>query len=113
MLFLPIEHQLDRELRLFRQRGADDARGELVVDRVAHAVDEAREAGIEQMIGDFRTTVTAVIAAVTDNVSRMETTARTIAVDDVLIEAGLKAGSDSSDVVTAPNGTATGNNAAA
>ena len=37
----------------------------------------------------------------------METTARTIAVDDVLIEAGLKAGPDSSDVVTAPNGTAT------
>lgn len=37
----------------------------------------------------------------------METTARTIPVDDVLIEAGLKAGHGSSDVVTAPNGTAT------
>jgi hypothetical protein len=37
----------------------------------------------------------------------METTARTIPVDAVLIEAGLKAGPDSSDVVTAPNGTAT------
>jgi hypothetical protein len=37
----------------------------------------------------------------------METTARTIEVDDLLIGAGLKAGPDSSDLVTAPNGTAT------
>lgn len=37
----------------------------------------------------------------------METTARTIAVEDLLIEAGLKAGPDSTDIVTAPNGTAT------
>jgi len=37
----------------------------------------------------------------------METTARTIQVDDLLIGAGLKAGPDSSDLVTAPNGTAT------
>jgi hypothetical protein len=37
----------------------------------------------------------------------METTARTIDVDGVLIEAGLKAGRESSDIVTAPNGTAT------
>jgi len=37
----------------------------------------------------------------------METTARTIDVDAVLVEAGLKAGRDSTDLVTAPNGTAT------
>ena len=37
----------------------------------------------------------------------METTARTIQVDDLLIGAGLKAGPDSRDLVTAPNGTAT------
>src|SRR5207245_10599860 len=37
----------------------------------------------------------------------METTARTIQVDDLLVGAGLKAGPDSSDLVTAPNGTAT------
>ena len=37
-----------------------------------------RAANIEEMIGEFRATVTAVIAAVTDNVSRMETTARTL-----------------------------------
>jgi arylsulfatase A-like enzyme len=36
----------------------------------------------------------------------METTARTIPLDDLLIGAGLKAGADSSDVVVAPNGTA-------
>jgi predicted AlkP superfamily pyrophosphatase or phosphodiesterase len=37
----------------------------------------------------------------------METTARTIPVDDLLVEAGLKAGQNSNDLVTAPNGTAT------
>src|SRR5205814_4790358 len=37
-----------------------------------------RAASIEQMIGDFRATVTSVISAVTENVSRMETTARTL-----------------------------------
>ena len=37
----------------------------------------------------------------------METTARTIRVDDLLIGAGLKAGPGSRDLVTAPNGTAT------
>jgi arylsulfatase A-like enzyme len=37
----------------------------------------------------------------------METTARTIDVDEVLIAAGLKAGRESTDMVTAPNGTAT------
>jgi hypothetical protein len=37
----------------------------------------------------------------------METTARTIQVDDLLIGVGLKAGPDSTDLVTAPNGTAT------
>jgi methyl-accepting chemotaxis protein len=42
------------------------------------AAQRERAAAIEQMIGEFRATVTAVIAAVTDNVSRMETTARTL-----------------------------------
>jgi len=36
----------------------------------------------------------------------METTARTIPLDALLVEAGLKAGPDSTDVVVAPNGTA-------
>jgi methyl-accepting chemotaxis protein len=42
------------------------------------AAQRRRAATIEQLVGDFRSTVTAVIAAVTDNVSRMETTARTL-----------------------------------
>jgi methyl-accepting chemotaxis protein len=37
-----------------------------------------RAAAIERMIAEFRATVTSVIAAVGDNVSRMETTARTL-----------------------------------
>src|SRR5215468_4601003 len=37
----------------------------------------------------------------------METTARTIEVEELLMEAGLKAGRESTDIVTAPNGTAT------
>ena len=36
----------------------------------------------------------------------METTGRTIPIDRLLVEAGLKAGADSRDVVVAPNGTA-------
>ena len=42
------------------------------------AAQRRRAATIEQLIGDFRSTVTSVIAAVTDNVSRMETTARAL-----------------------------------
>ena len=66
-----------RSLEVFRAGEID--RREMAQRREAEqAAQRDRAAGIEQMIGDFRATVTAVIAAVTDNVSRMETTARTL-----------------------------------
>ena len=66
-----------RSLEVFRAGEID--RREMAQRREAEqAAQRGRAAGIEQMIGDFRATVTAVIAAVTDNVSRMETTARTL-----------------------------------
>src|SRR5262249_10304506 len=42
------------------------------------AAQRERATAVERMIAEFRATVTAVIAAVTENVSRMETTARTL-----------------------------------
>ncbi len=66
-----------RSLEVFRAGEID--RREMAQRREAEqAAQRERAATIEQMIGDFRATVTAVIAAVTDNVSRMETTARTL-----------------------------------
>jgi len=69
--------EMARSLEVFRAGEID--RREMAERRGAEeAAQRQRTATIEQMIGDFRATVTAVIAAVTDNVSRMETTARTL-----------------------------------
>ena len=69
--------EMARSLEVFRAGEID--RREMAERREAEeAAQRQRAATIEQMIGDFRATVTAVIAAVTDNVSRMETTARTL-----------------------------------
>ena len=69
--------EMARSLEVFR--AGEIERREMAGRREAEqTAQHQRAAGIEQMIGDFRATVTAVIAAVTDNVSRMETTARTL-----------------------------------
>src|SRR3954471_2948096 len=66
-----------RSLEVFR--GGEIERRQMAERREAEErAQRERATTIEQMIGDFRATVTAVIAAVTDNVSRMETTARTL-----------------------------------
>src|SRR5437763_1620190 len=69
--------EMARSLEVFRA-GEIDRRQMAERQQTEQAAQRQRAAGIEQMIGDFRATVTAVIAAVTDNVSRMETTARTL-----------------------------------
>jgi methyl-accepting chemotaxis protein len=66
-----------RSLAVFRT-GEIERRGFAARQDAEQAAQRQRGLTIEQMIGDFRATVTAVIAAVTDNVSRMETTARTL-----------------------------------
>jgi methyl-accepting chemotaxis protein len=66
-----------RSLEVFR--GGEIERRQMAGRREAEErAQRERAANIEQMIGDFRATVTSVIAAVTENVSRMETTARTL-----------------------------------
>jgi methyl-accepting chemotaxis protein len=69
--------EMARSLEVFRS-GEIERRSMAARQDSEQAAQRARAAGIEKMIGDFRATVTAVIAAVTDNVSRMETTARTL-----------------------------------
>jgi methyl-accepting chemotaxis protein len=66
-----------RSLAVFRT-GEIERRGFAARQDAEQAAQRQRASAIEQMIGDFRATVTAVIAAVTDNVSRMETTAGTL-----------------------------------
>jgi methyl-accepting chemotaxis protein len=69
--------QMARSLEVFRS--GEIERREMAARRESEqAVQRQRAAGIEKMIADFRATVTSVIAAVTDNVARMETTARTL-----------------------------------
>ena len=66
-----------RSLEVFR--GGEIERRQMAERREAEERAQRDRAGnIEQMIGEFRATVTAVISAVTENVSRMETTARTL-----------------------------------
>jgi methyl-accepting chemotaxis protein len=69
--------EMARSLEVFRASEIE-RRGFASRQDAEQAAQRERAAAIEQMIGEFRATVTAVIAAVTDNVSRMETTARTL-----------------------------------
>jgi methyl-accepting chemotaxis protein len=64
------------------------------------AAQRERAAAIEQMIGEFRSTVTAVIGAVSDNVSRMETTARTLSSIAAGAEEQARAASVSSETTS-------------
>ena len=85
--------EMARSLEVFRA-GEIERRGFAARRDAEQAAQRERAAGIEQMIGDFRATVTAVIAAVTDNVSRMEATARTLS--SIAAEADSQARSASS-----------------
>ena len=69
--------EMARSLEVFR--AGEIERRSFAERRQAEQEAQARRgATIEQMIGEFRAAVTKVIAAVTDNVARMETTARTL-----------------------------------
>jgi methyl-accepting chemotaxis protein len=69
--------EMARSLEVFRA-GEIERRGFAARQDAEQAAQRQRAAAIERMIAEFRATVTAVIAAVSDNVSRMETTARTL-----------------------------------
>ena len=69
--------EMARSLEVFRA-GEIERRGFAQREGAEQVVKSQRAAAIEQMISEFRANVTAVIAAVTENVARMETTARTL-----------------------------------
>jgi methyl-accepting chemotaxis protein len=88
--------EMARSLEVFRA-GEIERRDMAARQEAEQAAQRARASGIEQMIGDFRATVTAVIAAVTDNVARMETTARTLSSIASEADSQARAASASSD----------------
>jgi methyl-accepting chemotaxis protein len=69
--------EMARSLEVFRASEIE-RRGFAARQDAEQAAQRERAGAIERMIVEFRATVTAVIAAVGDNVSRMETTARTL-----------------------------------
>jgi methyl-accepting chemotaxis protein len=69
--------EMARSLEVFRASEIE-RRGFAARQDAEQAAQRERAAAIERMIAEFRATVTSVIAAVGDNVSRMETTARTL-----------------------------------
>jgi methyl-accepting chemotaxis protein len=69
--------EMARSLEVFRA-GEIERRGFAEREGAEQIVKSQRAAAIERMISEFRANVTAVIAAVTENVARMETTARTL-----------------------------------
>jgi methyl-accepting chemotaxis protein len=69
--------EMARSLEVFRA-GEIERRGLAEREGAEQVIKSQRAAAIERMISEFRANVTAVIAAVTENVARMETTARTL-----------------------------------
>ena len=88
--------EMARSLEVFRA-GEIERREMAARQEAEQAAQRDRARGIEQMIGDFRATVTAVIAAVTDNVARMETTARTLSSIASEADSQARAASSSSE----------------
>jgi methyl-accepting chemotaxis protein len=69
--------EMGRSLEVFRASEIE-RRGFAARQDAEQAAQRERAAAVERMIAEFRATVTSVIATVSDNVSRMETTARTL-----------------------------------
>ena len=69
--------EMARSLEVFRG-GEIERRSYAERQRAAQAAEHEHATAINQIIGEFRGTITGVIRAVTDNVSRMEATARTL-----------------------------------
>jgi methyl-accepting chemotaxis protein len=69
--------EMGRSLEVFRASEIE-RRGFAARQDAEQAAQRERAAAVERMIAEFRATVTSVVATVTDNVSRMETTARTL-----------------------------------
>jgi len=69
--------EMARSLEVFRA-GEIERRSFAARERAEQAAQRERATQLEAIVAEFRATVTAVIGTVTDNVSRMETTARSL-----------------------------------
>ncbi|MEA2980580.1 MAG: hypothetical protein QOF09_2403 [Alphaproteobacteria bacterium] len=69
--------EMARSLEVFRD-GEIERRSYAERQHAAQAAEHEHAAAINQIIGDFRGTITGVVRTVSDNVSRMEATARTL-----------------------------------
>ncbi len=91
--------EMARSLEVFRA-GEIERRGYAARREAEQAAQRERAGTIERMIGEFRAAVTAVIAAVTDNISRMETTARTLSSIAGEADSQARAASNSSETTS-------------
>ncbi len=91
--------EMARSLEVFRA-GEIERRGYAARREAEQAAQRERAGAIERMIGEFRAAVTAVIAAVTDNISRMETTARTLSSIAGEADSQARAASNSSETTS-------------
>ena len=91
--------EMTRSLEVFRASEIE-RRGLADRERAEQVVQGRRGAAIEQMISEFRANVMAVIAAVTENVARMETTARTLSSIAGGADEGARAASVSSEATS-------------
>jgi methyl-accepting chemotaxis protein len=79
--------EMARSLEVFRA-GAIERRGMAEREQAEQAAQRARAHAVQAMIDDFRATVTSVLGSVSDNIARMEATARSL--DDIASKADLR-----------------------
>jgi len=91
--------EMARSLEVFRA-GEIERRGMAERERAEQAAHQDRAAAVEHLISDFRATVTAVIASVTDNVSRMKGTAQTLSTIAEEADQQASAASESSETTS-------------
>jgi methyl-accepting chemotaxis protein len=92
--------QMARALEIFRASEIE-RRGFAERERAEQAQQQQRAAVIDQLIGEFRATVTSAIRTVTDNVTRMEDTARSLSSIASQADRQAHAVSDSSEETSA------------
>src|SRR5262249_46145309 len=91
--------EMARSLEVFRA-GEIERRGMAEPERAEQASHQTRAAAVERLIADFRATVTAVIASVSDNVSRMKGTAQTLSTIAEEADQQATAASESSEATS-------------
>ena len=91
--------EMARTLEVFRA-GEIERQDMAARERAEQEASISRATAVEQLIGDFRATVTAVMGAVGDNISSMEATARTLSTIAGEADRQARAASDSSEATS-------------